>query len=236
MRLYIIRHADPDYSIDSLTPAGHLEAAALADRLAVLGLDEIYSSPLGRAKATARYTCDLLGMEPVVLEWTRELARWHVDVTDVHGPATCAWDCHAHDVRAIQPPMTTGDWHQRSPFDNPLFLEGYRKIRQESDRWLEGKGYRRLNGSYEVTQSSRRKIAVFCHGGFGLTWLAHLLEIPLPLMWAGFFLYPSSVTTILFDERPAGFATPRCVGMADVSHLFAKGLSPQPSGIKANVD
>jgi len=236
MRLYIIRHADPDYSIDSLTPAGHLEAAALADRMAVLGLDEIYTSPLGRARATAKYTADLLGMEPVVLEWTRELHKWHVDVPELHGPVTCVWDAHAHHIRQLEPPMSTSNWHEYTPFDNPAFKEGYEKIRKESDAWLETLGYRRLNGSYQVVQGNRKKIAVFCHGGFGLTWLAHLLEIPLPLMWGGFFLYPSSVTTVLFDERPAGYATPRCVGLADVSHLYAKGLSPQPSGIKANCD
>ena len=32
MRLLIVRHADPDYSIDSLTPAGWEEAKLLADR------------------------------------------------------------------------------------------------------------------------------------------------------------------------------------------------------------
>ena len=29
MRLYIVRHGDPDYSVDGLTPAGKEEAAAL---------------------------------------------------------------------------------------------------------------------------------------------------------------------------------------------------------------
>ena len=31
MKLLIIRHADPDYEIDSLTEAGHREARLLAD-------------------------------------------------------------------------------------------------------------------------------------------------------------------------------------------------------------
>ena len=33
MKLLIVRHADPDYSIDSLTPTGWEEAALLARRL-----------------------------------------------------------------------------------------------------------------------------------------------------------------------------------------------------------
>jgi hypothetical protein len=77
---------------------------------------------------------------------------------------------------------------------------------------------------------------VFCHGGFGLTWLAHLLALPLPLVWSGFWLPPSSVTTMLFDERSPEWAVPRCIGLGDVSHLYAAGLQVQARGIMANFD
>ena len=38
MKLMIVRHAEPDYSIDSLTPAGWEEAKILADRLCKLDI------------------------------------------------------------------------------------------------------------------------------------------------------------------------------------------------------
>ena len=41
MILYYLRHGDPIYSPDSLTPLGHEQAKALAKRLATYGLDEI---------------------------------------------------------------------------------------------------------------------------------------------------------------------------------------------------
>ena len=34
MRIYIIRHADPDYDNDTLTSVGHRKAVALAEKLA----------------------------------------------------------------------------------------------------------------------------------------------------------------------------------------------------------
>ncbi|MCA1595762.1 MAG: histidine phosphatase family protein, partial [Chloroflexi bacterium] len=61
MRLYIIRHADPDYPNNTITEDGHKEARALADRLAAEKLDRIYCSPMGRAIDTARYTADRCG-------------------------------------------------------------------------------------------------------------------------------------------------------------------------------
>jgi len=58
VRLYIIRHGDPDYDTDkehggSLTGNGKAEASALAKWLASEGITHAYSSPLGRAKLTA---------------------------------------------------------------------------------------------------------------------------------------------------------------------------------------
>ena len=53
MILYVVRHGDPDYENDSLTPLGRKQAEALVKRFSVHGLDRIYTSPLGRAKMTA---------------------------------------------------------------------------------------------------------------------------------------------------------------------------------------
>lgn len=56
MRLIFIRHAEPDYSIDSLTEKGWREAKLLAERTKRWKVDEFYCSPLGRAKDTASST------------------------------------------------------------------------------------------------------------------------------------------------------------------------------------
>ncbi|NLB15990.1 MAG: histidine phosphatase family protein, partial [Clostridiales bacterium] len=50
MRILIIRHSDPDYKLDSLTPRGFKEAEALGNWLGQRRIDYIYASPLGRAQ------------------------------------------------------------------------------------------------------------------------------------------------------------------------------------------
>ena len=72
MRLIIIRHGDPDYSIDSLTPTGEIEAELLAERIAKLDIKAFYQSPLGRAKRTAFHTLKKMGREAETLDWLRE--------------------------------------------------------------------------------------------------------------------------------------------------------------------
>lgn len=55
MLFYFIRHGDPIYDPDSLTPLGHKQAEALAKRLCVYGLDEIYTSTSNREGLPAWY-------------------------------------------------------------------------------------------------------------------------------------------------------------------------------------
>ena len=57
MLVYIVRHAEPDYSIDSLTPAGHSEAQALAGRMGKIGLTHLYASglPVSRSGIKANW-------------------------------------------------------------------------------------------------------------------------------------------------------------------------------------
>lgn len=232
MRLYIIRHADPDYDNKTITEGGHLEAKALANRLKHSGVDHIYSSPLGRAQHTMAYTANLMNIEPITLEWLKELN--HMKVPDAPWGYSAAWDVPAENVFNEMPAPSHENWHKLSYYTKIDAKKTFEKLCQESDRFLESHGYKREGKKYKIIKSNEEKIAVFCHGGFGLTWLAHLLNIPVPLVWSGFWLPPSSVTTILFDQRSEAWAVPRCIGMGDVSHLYESGLEIKPRGIKKN--
>ena len=74
MKLLIVRHGDPDYSIDSLTPTGWKEADLLSHRLKKLDIAAFYVSPLGRAKDTAAATLSAMGRTAEELPWLREFA------------------------------------------------------------------------------------------------------------------------------------------------------------------
>ncbi len=218
-RLYIIRHADPDYPNNTITAAGHVEAKLLSSRLAALGLDRIYVSPMGRAMDTMRYTSELLGLPYKVEEWTKEL---HLVVDDTpHGQM---WNIPGEVIRSQNPLPTHETWKELEYFRNPIVHETFTSLQANSDEFLERQGFKRVGGKYRILRPNQDRVAVFCHGGFGLTWLAHLLEIPLPLVWCGFGMPSSSVTTILFEQRSADWATPRCIGFGDISHLYETGL------------
>ena len=206
MRLYIIRHAEPDYPRDALTAHGHVQAQALARRLEETGIDRVYSSPMNRALETARYTAERLGLDVQIEPWTRELEDWWIP--DVALGELPVWQVDAATLRALP-----GSGQESWP------LDALARLRSAADDFLARQGYVRGGTRYRVENAPSQGIAVFCHAGFALTWLAYLLAVPLPLMWAGFSLAPSSLTTVVFEELKSGGAAPRCVGLGDVSHL-----------------
>ena len=74
MKILIVRHADPDYSVDSLTKKGWREAEYLAERLSKLKVKDFFVSPLGRAKDTASLTLKKMQRTAKEYPWLREFA------------------------------------------------------------------------------------------------------------------------------------------------------------------
>ena len=99
MKILIVRHGDPDYSIDSLTEKGWREAEYLSEKLTKLEVKEFYVSPLGRAKDTASCTLKKLNRAAVTKEWLREFdaSIWRPDVTE---RKMIAWDWLPQDWMA----------------------------------------------------------------------------------------------------------------------------------------
>lgn len=229
MRLYLIRHGDPDYKNDCLTDAGHTEAIALGEYIAEIGIDHLYNSPLGRARQTANHIATATGLKTTTLEWTSELPYLPVIEKGIS-----YWDIHGHLVRQPDYLDNPNQWNAISQFTEVPLKQIYQSIVKHSDEFLASLGYERQNGIYTVHCPSTLKVAVICHAAFSLLWLSHLLAMPLPLMWVGFHLHPTSITTVLFDEREPGTATPRCIGLGETPHLYQKKIPLSQVGVWGN--
>lgn len=225
MRLYIIRHAEPDNPNNTLTAVGHQEAQALAKRFKHIKVTQMYASPLARAQITKDYVKAINGLEATTLDWTQEIEDSRLEIAPWGRLA--GWDIPGELWRDGESALHL--------LERALGPDHLARVAQESDRFFAQHGYIRDGGRYRIKRHSDEQLAVFCHNGFALVWLAHLLQLPLDLVWSGFTLAPSSVTTILFDERSSQWAVPRCIGLGDTSHLFAEGLPISSHGIKANV-
>jgi probable phosphoglycerate mutase len=228
MLLYVIRHGDPIYTTDSLTYKGQQQADALSKRFAVNGLDEIYASPLGRAVQTAEPTAGLLRLDIRVEEWMSENLSWNdFSVKDENGEMKWVFSSQDSSHLAGREGLRE-DWYNHQSIKRCATAKaGYERIQRASDGFMERLGYARDGNVYKILKPNEKRIAAFCHGGFGITWLSHLLSVPPLIFWAGFDIPHSGVTILSFQNNANGLTSPKCLAFSDLSHLYGARLPMQ---------
>ena len=225
MKLLLIRHGDPDYAIDGLTPAGRREAELLAERIAPMEVTEYFVSPLGRAKATAAPTLARAGRSAVECGWLREFDI-PVARPDLEGLSVVPWDWLPQDWTKDPRFFDPQRWRENEIFRSAGIGEAYDKVTAAFDALLAEYGYVREGLCYRAERPNAETLAFFCHFGLSCVLLSHLMHLsPMPL-WHGTCMAPSSVTTVYTEERRPGIAFFRAAAIGDVSHLYAKGVEP----------
>lgn len=234
MLLFYIRHGDPIYNPDSLTPLGHRQAEAIGKRLALYGVDEIYASTSERARLTALPTAEMLGKGINRLDFANEGHAWSELTTEVDGYRT--WLFHSRITRALFNTDELIDmghnWYMHPELSYGNFGKGIERIQEGSDAFLLTLGYKRVGrGRYEVVENNDRRIAFFAHQGFGLAFLSCLLGIPFPHYTTHFDICHSGMTVIEFKNED-GYAYPRVLMHSADSHLYKEGLPTRYIGRK----
>ena len=225
MKLLFLRHGDPDYAIDSLTPTGRIEAELLAERIAPMPIAAYFVSPLGRAKATAKPTLEAANRTATECDWLREFEP-HIVRPDTNGQKRVAWDWLPQDWLSDPRFLSPTDWR-----DNPFFSESgvgasYDAVTSAFDRLLSDYGYAREGLWYRVMRPNADTLAFFCHFGVSCVLLSHLMNVSPMVLWHGLAMAPTSVTTVVSEERRSGIASFRATAIGDVTHLLSHGREP----------
>lgn len=224
MKLIIIRHGDPDYTIDSLTEKGHREAALLAERLKDVPIRKAYVSPLGRAQATAEYTLKAKNMTAETLPWLRE---FHAPVKDEEtGEERIPWDMLPCRWTSNEQYYGRDSWYKVKKMAEGNVIEEAGRVYAGIDGILAAHGYERNGNMYRAVRPNRDTVALFCHFGVECVILGHLLGISPVVLWHGFCAAPTSVTVLTSEERRQGEAYFRMNCFGDTGHLYAKGEPP----------
>ena len=229
MKLLIIRHGDPDYEYDSLTEKGFREVQLLADKLATQKIDYFYVSSMGRALATAAPTLARKKQTAVVCDWLREFNARLILRPDAGGKRKIPWDWLPPDWMSEEQFFLESDWSRQKVMAEAGVGEVYENVCRQFDGMLSRHGYVRKGRYYRAVHANEDVIALFCHFGLECVLLSHLWNVsPMPL-WHGLCCAPSSVTTIVTEERREGIASFRASAVGDISHLAAAGEAPSPA-------
>lgn len=227
MLFFYVRHGDPIYNPDMLTPLGHEQAKAVAKRLCLFGIDKIFASSSNRARQTAEPTCALLKKEMTVCDWANEGLVWQ-EFTVVKENGNRHWgfqDKETIELFNTKEVRDLGNAWSAHPSLHEGFKNGMERVNREVDEFFLSLGYRhdRENGRFEVVASNNERIAFFAHQGFGLSFLSSLLDLPYPLFSTHFDMGHTGMTVIDFTESD-GYVYPKVLQLSNDSHLYREGI------------
>lgn len=230
MRILLIRHAEPDYVIDSLTSKGHVEAELLSRRLIRYPIRDFYVSPLGRARDTAAYTLEKLGRTAEVLPWLREF-RGTVPDPETGEKRWICWDLKPRIWSDYPGIMDHRTWADAPVFDGTNVREIWRETTDGINGLLDRYGYRKDGPVWLCDNNEMFTIALFCHFGISMAILAWLTDTSPMLLWHRVLCMPSSVTEVVTEERIKGEVFFRITKLGDLTHLEAAGVNRSTAGL-----
>ncbi|MBO4776234.1 MAG: histidine phosphatase family protein [Lachnospiraceae bacterium] len=226
MKLIIVRHGDPDYERDTLTELGWREAEALSERMKNVKADECYVSPLGRAQDTAGLSLEKMHMKAESLEWLREFAP-KVKRPEKTG---VAWDWVPADWMNMPNAFDFDKWPDYPAFNDANVRQERDWIYAEFDAFLQKHGYKKEGKYFKAVNPNNDVIVFFCHFGLECILLSYLLNLNPLVLWHASIAAPTSVTTVVTEERREGIAQFRMLSFGDTSHLYVAGMEPAFSG------
>jgi probable phosphoglycerate mutase len=220
VEIILVRHAEPEWVRDGLnvddpplTERGRRQADLLADRLGDETFDEVYVSPMRRARETVAPVGARVGIEPVVAPWLEEIRNpiWHGT------PAEKADE--AFRANRLRP---SHDRWDGLPGGEPV-RDFVARVRVGAADFLAERGMVPALEDLPVwrVEAVGRRILFVAHAGTNSVVTCHLLGLqPTPWEWDRFVLGHASVTRLEALEVGEGH-TFSLTRLSDVEHLPA---------------
>ena len=217
MRILIIRHGEPNYELDCLTPNGVRQAQKLAERLKNVDISAIYTSTMGRARETAQIAMEGRGVPITECDWLRE---FNVEVRDKDLPdAVPVWDILPKNWTKEKICYDKDDFYNAEGISDSEVKTRYDAVKAGVDSVLAEHGLERRGEIYHVTKDHDKTIAFFCHFGATCVTLSHLIGISPIVTLQGFSAEPTAITTVCTDDRFGKDVNFRIHGFGDIHHL-----------------
>lgn len=218
MELVLIRHAQPEWVRDGLnvvnpplTELGQAQAERLGKALADESFDEIYVSPLTRARQTAAPVYRALAQAEVVEPWLEEIRD-----PDWHGSPS---EGAVKAFQALRQRVALDQW-TGLPGGEPMH-EFVARVRVGGSEFLERKGIRPADGDlpvWEIDEPGRR-IGLIAHGGTNSVFTGLLLGLtPTPWEWDRIVMRHASISRLIALPIGGGYVF-SLSSLSDVEHL-----------------
>ena len=217
MKILFVRHGHPDYKNDCLTPLGHAQAEAAADRLAGEPIVKAFSSTCGRAVETAGHIAARHGLPVTSFDFIREI-YWGSRNGEELFQNGHPW-LNADRMVAAGESVMASDWAEKGPFSNNLVYESAQTVGDGIDGWLGDLGYQREGDFYRVARKNEDTILMVSHAGASCALLARIFNLPLPFVLSAVTLDFTGITRLHFIGEEGELITPHIELLNDARHI-----------------
>ncbi|MCR4758205.1 MAG: histidine phosphatase family protein [Butyrivibrio sp.] len=219
MRIVFVRHGEPNYEKNCLTETGIVQAKLAADRLKEEGIEEIWSSPYGRAMETAEATAKVLGLPIKTLDFMKELDWGGINDVPIFSDGH-PWDI-ADEMAKRGMDLNDDNWEKNEFFAQNRVVNSVHQVEKGIDEWLSELGYDRrgLYYDHKIAENEHRTVALFSHGGSSSAALAHILNLSFPYMCSLLHTDFTGITVVRMDKK-LGIGSMPCLEIAsDSRHI-----------------
>ncbi len=220
MTIYFIRHGDPNYKDNCLTPLGHLQAEALAERIEKSSEKPsvIYSSSYGRAYETAEHTANKLGMEINVLDFIHEITTGKEGMTPDEKKYYSPWlGTVKYAEQGIN--LATVNPEDCDIYTGTRFPEHDKRVVEGFDNWIETLGFKREGLGYRCIKENHQRIFIYAHGGSISCILGHFLNTNSLHACCFFRIKCTGISKVVFKAKEGDFIVPQIETIDDHSHM-----------------
>ena len=224
MRIIFVRHGHPDYVNDCLTELGHEQAERASLRLINEGIEEIFSSSMGRACETAIHTAQKLGLDVHSLDFIREIKWGSKNGEEIYKDGH-PWDTSIYAIKNGFDLMNE-EWQKDKMFSENIVFSEVERIGKQTDEWLLHLGYKREGTGYRVVgDNTNRTIALFSHGGASSALFSHLLNLPFFYLCGTLCPDFTAITILRLSDEIGELTTPLIEIANDSRHIEGAKVS-----------
>lgn len=216
MKLIFVRHGDPLRESFSISQKGINESILLGELLTNLNIDGFYSGTTDRATETAEIISARSRNKKIIkLGWLNEF-KHEIELPD--GQKQFPWELSS-DLWCTSQMLDREKCMMSNMFKSGEIKKYAYELWENIDMFLTKKGYIRTGNVYNVIRGNSECHVFVSHFATISVLLSHLLNIPLPIMLNGFWMAPSSYTTLVTEEIEKGKAIFRCINYGETKHL-----------------
>lgn len=235
MLLFYVRHGEPVYSPNGLTPLGKKQAKAVCKRLAKFNINQIFCSTSQRAIDTAMPLSKKLNLPVNLLDFSNEEYIYNAVALQTEKGKKCFFDMEKYRTLFADKQVTSlvNDWHTHKDFKFLNFDKTINRVDKALDEFFILLGYYhdRQKGVFIANRQNDDNVAFFAHHGFGMSFLSSVLDIPYNYVANRFDIAHSGLTVIEFKpEENSNIVIPKMLTLSNDAHLYKEKLPTKYNG------